>query len=648
MSGQETLLVVEKPTPERRRTLGLTAATAGLDLHVIQDPEVALRWLERNLPRALLLDGSLTNARTLCHRMRSTPRLEKTPILVVAADLQDRLAEQFYGWGADDVVPTEAGSGLPARLIRLAKTEPGQPSVRRGRAVVAIPDLGPAHVIRQVLAAAGYDVALVANERALLSEVVQRPAALVIASAGVGDVRQLVQAARTSGSEAAWLVTCPERDVERHTESMAGVAGVFVTRDSAPAHDLLFLSNRLLSRVVLVVRKAPRVLHATIVRYRARGGSEDDAGLTYTISPGGMYVRTVAPPPSQELWLELGVPLGQRRVRLLGRIVWRRPYGTDEPATVPPGFAVEISDGLGDDISLWQAGAFSLIKGSRQPAAGKAGATREDPPPATQAPTSIESMGFASADHKAPGGPVEQPRATASERAPSSSSGAPAVPDATAKSVWPVSWFAPADPAFGSGPGSSAASSAPTPVLARRRPASPLRPVMAVTVALGVSVGAAIGGWYALEPRDSEESLPEPTDGPVDDAPTVARRKPAQGAPEPSTRVADERPPEATASPEVTASPDSGSPAPSEAAAPDVSQLSAEEGYLWVDFPDGAEVYLNGISRGKVNSWLKVKCRTWYVRVGDGRKPPSWLTPGRTVVIACSDLTRRSFTPGAH
>ena len=78
-----------------------------------------------------------------------------------------------------------------------------------------------------------------------------------------------------------------------------------------------------------------------------------------------------------------------------------------------------------------------------------------------------------------------------------------------------------------------------------------------------------------------------------------------------------------------------------------MAQLSAGQGYLWVGFPEAGQVYLNGVSQGVTDRWLKVKCGTWYVRVGDGSQVPAWLSAGRTVIVACGDKTRRSFKPAS-
>ena len=62
------------------------------------------------------------------------------------------------------------------------------------------------------------------------------------------------------------------------------------------------------------MRGTARVLYGTAVAFRPMGRDTDDFGFTYNVSAGGLYVRTLAPPDEQLVWLELCPPRGERRV----------------------------------------------------------------------------------------------------------------------------------------------------------------------------------------------------------------------------------------------------------------------------------------------------------------------------------------------
>jgi hypothetical protein len=55
------------------------------------------------------------------------------------------------------------------------------------------------------------------------------------------------------------------------------------------------------------------------------------------------------------VWLELCPPRSNARVRLVGRIAWRRGFGPNQRATVPPGFGAAIVDTARADMEAWKA-----------------------------------------------------------------------------------------------------------------------------------------------------------------------------------------------------------------------------------------------------------------------------------------------------
>jgi Tfp pilus assembly protein PilZ len=94
-------------------------------------------------------------------------------------------------------------------------------------------------------------------------------------------------------------------------------------------------------------------LYGTKVAFRGEGRDVDDFGFSYNVSEGGLYVRTLAPPTEDQVWVELRPPRADRRVRLEGQVVWRRGFGPSGNATVPPGFGVRITDGTRRNMQAW-------------------------------------------------------------------------------------------------------------------------------------------------------------------------------------------------------------------------------------------------------------------------------------------------------
>src|SRR5512132_3025001 len=75
----------------------------------------------------------------------------------------------------------------------------------------------------------------------------------------------------------------------------------------------------------------------------------------------------------------------------------------------------------------------------------------------------------------------------------------------------------------------------------------------------------------------------------------------------------------------------------------DPSSLAPDRGYLVLVGAAGASAYVNGAEVGAVDQRIAVPCGARYVRLGTpvvkGREI-SWLTPGRSVVVACRGETR--------
>jgi Tfp pilus assembly protein PilZ len=153
-----------------------------------------------------------------------------------------------------------------------------------------------------------------------------------------------------------WFFTCPPRDLAAFRTRLASVPGARAIDGFAPPENILFLANKVRSGCTHNQRATPRLLFGTSVWYRTAGGSEDDVGFTYNLSEGGLYVRTLAPVEGKTVWLELQPPRSNRRVRLVGEVVWQRPLRLDQHATTPPGFAIKLTDGAQSDMDAWREG----------------------------------------------------------------------------------------------------------------------------------------------------------------------------------------------------------------------------------------------------------------------------------------------------
>jgi DNA-binding response OmpR family regulator len=655
MTRTRYLLVLAKLQAEQRRMLGVFATNADLDLVVVEDSNQALLWLDRHEASVILFDASTPKAERLCHKARAKRSLSGVPILAMTQELTDVYTEKLYALGADDVVSASAWPALIARLRSLPRQDAPLEPPKLGRAVVADADRGRCDVIGHVLANAGFELRYASDERVLQYYSTQEDVRLVVANADLTAPRPIIERSRAAGAKAAWIIMSSKRDIEQHNQALLELVDVATISQNSPPDDLLFLANELTSGKSGSGRSSMRVLYGTTVAFRKSGTDNDDWGFTYNISAKGMYVRSLALPDAERVWLELRPPRAKERVRLEGEVIWSSPFGRAVGAAAPPGFAVRLTDGLGEGLTAWVE-CYEFYVGSK-----RAGVLVSEPPPA--------------ANSAPPAGEATTSEATASE-APASEAPAPsarpaspvelaqAIVGAYPEAKLPVSL--PPEPAK-TAPGIAAPVSA--------KPVMPMQTVVIADDAVGEDEPTAPGSSLRRDPRRNQSTVPprralEPVAaGPTRRSPWTwlslallaslgflavvlltsrEQRKPpppvsqtaaAVSAPLPavdSTRAREEPAPRAAT--------DAAADGPLEASAVsgDGSELPAHQGWLLVESAAGGSVYSNGVLAGPTNQPLKVRCGGRFLRVG-GDVPGQWWSDGVSANIACRSVTRVSI-----
>jgi CheY-like chemotaxis protein/Tfp pilus assembly protein PilZ len=355
--------------PLTLRSLTSAAADARLTVHVersLRDLDAAL---DRELPAVILVDGDRDIERTCLH-CRYNPGLANVPLLGIADTVSDLGFEELFGAGGDDLVPRSSRASLVRRLRLLSADREPVSRRRRGTAVVVDPERRRRILLGRVLRNAGLDVAFALDASSALEQATAPNVEMVISAAALEvDGDSLARRARAAGIAVPWLVAAPPRDVARVRRLVDGLPRVAVLDGFGPPENVLFVGNDLVKGTANDARASARLLYGASVRFRIAGSDTDEIGYTYNLSAGGFYVRTLAPiPRGSETWLELSPPRGDRRVRLEGRVVWSRPFGTNEAATVPPGFAIQITGGSAGDLERYRRGyeAFaSEVSGGR-------------------------------------------------------------------------------------------------------------------------------------------------------------------------------------------------------------------------------------------------------------------------------------------
>ncbi len=342
----------------QRKTLSSAAIESAFDVSVVGAAQEASHWLADHQPHAMLFQGTTLDGM----EPRADARHAQVPIIALAKELTDLAFAEVFSWGGDDVVALDNPRSLVGRLRALPKAAPEPPTNGRGTALVADPDQTRRIVLGRVLRNAGYSVTFAAADADAQGYAEHPEIDLVVLNTELSpEPRALIERSRAVGANATWVLTCPPRELGRTRKLLAGLDRTSAMDGFAPPENVLFLANELSGARRTNQRKSPRLLFGTTVAFRGAGRDHDDYGYSYNISAGGLYVRTLLPPEDNQVWLELTPPRSERRVRLVGKVVWRRGFAPNGMATVPPGFGVQLVDGAKADMDAWYAGyeAFS-------------------------------------------------------------------------------------------------------------------------------------------------------------------------------------------------------------------------------------------------------------------------------------------------
>jgi CheY-like chemotaxis protein len=334
------------------------ARASAVQLHTTHSHHDAQHWLDENQPAAILLAEGGNDPTGLAQGTRAQARYRQLPILALAKDPSDLIFADAFSWGADDVVAPDSAWGLTVRLRALLHDKDCPPTVpRRGVAVIAEASRNRRVAVARALFNAGYSVCFALTEKDAKEFALHEKVSLVVFSTEIcPNAGEFIRTIQAHGCLAHFIASEAPPKARATREACSALSHCRITDTSCPPEDVVFMANELSSMPAENKRTAPRILFGTTVRYRPEGMEEDDLGFSYNVSQGGIFVRTLAPPQEQFIWLEVKPPSSPLRVRLLGEVVWRRNYGPNGHATVPPGFAVKIVDGSRRDLQRWNEG----------------------------------------------------------------------------------------------------------------------------------------------------------------------------------------------------------------------------------------------------------------------------------------------------
>jgi DNA-binding response OmpR family regulator len=353
MAQPATVLILAEVDDADRVALVAACTDAGFSPTVEPSAEVATGKLGQKRFDALVVHMGTPGAALACMRARGKLLRIRVPVLALADAEEDAAFARAYRAGADEVLVLGRSAELTARLLALPKPSIPQPGNARGDAVVADADRTRAEVIERVLRDAGFRVEVVGDGFAARLQAGRPSLKVAVVDASLDDVPPLITQARAKGARCAWVVRARPELVDDLRQKLAKLQRVAVVSAYGPPDDVLFETNRMLEPRDGDGRDGradSRVLHGTIVRLRWRKDGATSTGYTYNVSPLGLFVRSVVGPVGETVEIEVAPPGSDTKVRLEGRIAWRREFGTTRKEPVPAGFGIQITGG---DIDAW-------------------------------------------------------------------------------------------------------------------------------------------------------------------------------------------------------------------------------------------------------------------------------------------------------
>ena len=241
--------------------------------------------------RGARLGGSTRTAflESACLEVRAQVRHALVPIIALAPEVNELAFAEAFSCGGDDVVGLRASEALTSRLRRLPLSpwERPAPSADKG-ALISASDRDRRIVLARVLGNAGYPIRFAVD----LDETdrVAREASprLVVIDTALDGVQALVTRCAPRNPNTLWIVSTAPRHMRQCHAWLRDLANATVTDSFAPPENIVFLANELGRGKGNDKRASRRLLYGTKVAFRCAGREDDDYGLSYNVSAGGL------------------------------------------------------------------------------------------------------------------------------------------------------------------------------------------------------------------------------------------------------------------------------------------------------------------------------------------------------------------------
>ena len=300
-----------------------------------------------HLPRCILVDESISDRVSLIEWFRNDAGLFDVPVIALVKTPSEGAFTAARRMGADDAVVRDDWAGIARRVAALDCFVPGEhPLALRGTALVAHFDPSRRRRAGWILRRAGYDLAFASNEQELASiALTSKPRLVVVADQLLAhpDPEHAVRSLRAR-IEAPRVPVVVLAKTPQHASGYVGLPHTAASVDDGSWEQLLFQVGELTRPDITDLRSSPRTYLSAFCSFRERTEFAPIYALTYNVSRGGMFVRSMDPPRAEStVCIDLRPLDGTRDVvQLRAQVVWvQRPLHGSTGST-PAGFGVRI------------------------------------------------------------------------------------------------------------------------------------------------------------------------------------------------------------------------------------------------------------------------------------------------------------------
>ncbi len=304
--------------------------------------------LEATPPLCILANCESPVGQEICLGARISNKLEDTPIISLVTDPWSSEVRDAYAMGVDDYLPDGTFDHLSRKLMAL-RDQGGAPATDEAtRVLMADPDrerrVNLARTLRKL--GMGVHFCLECPDVTLEDDV-----RLVVAHCSLppdGGAACLKAHRDRVTRDLPWILVGTEEELATARASLEHQPLLRLFDIEADPTQIITVANELLKATLVSQRASVRLPYATSLVFDIPGSWTQVWGYTFNISLGGVFVRTLTPPPlSSEVEMSFSPPMSEERVSLGGTVVWRQEYVGSKG--YPAGFGVQFGDDTAEE-----------------------------------------------------------------------------------------------------------------------------------------------------------------------------------------------------------------------------------------------------------------------------------------------------------